>query len=143
MLFRQVRSEGSWPFVLELHPRITVLAGLGNDRQAQMATMLETALYGRPTELLGTVELDGQEIDLRDWATRAAPTSDRADLLIRAADMPLQEEQERGDDVAVAEQLAAEARREFGAATARLAKARSAMARMTARSPASDAIVMS
>jgi chromosome segregation ATPase len=86
--FREVRYGGERPFVLDLHPRLTLLTGLGHSGRRWMAALLQRALQGDLHDVDGTVEVHGVERRLDDALVAELGLPADLDVLVRAADLP-------------------------------------------------------
>jgi len=127
MFFRQIRSDGSWQFVLDLHPRVTVLSGLGQERQARIAALLEAALHGRAAEIEATLDVDGRPVELSQWTGHLDGALDRLELVIRGTDLPHPGGGDSGDHLRAQDNVG-EARAALASATEQVAGARAALA---------------
>src|SRR5258708_964708 len=88
MLFHEIRADGAWKFVLDLHRCVTVLTGLGPEGQERMAGLIEAALMGRAIDLDALIEVHGDGLDLEGWARLVAGANfDRFELFVRARDV--------------------------------------------------------
>src|SRR5579872_2991229 len=89
MLIRDVRApNGDSGLEISLHPEVTVMTGLGPDGQVAIADILAAVIYGRAEELSGTVELDGAQLPLSEWAAAVGEELDRFDVFLRPSDLP-------------------------------------------------------
>ena len=88
MRFSQVTSDGDWKFALELHPRVTLLTGLGDQRTAEMAELLEDIIRGQPRDIDAILELDGQSVAFEEWRQHANGKIGPVELVLRAGDLP-------------------------------------------------------
>jgi hypothetical protein len=74
----EISAEGDWPFVLELHDRLTVVTGLVATRQRLLAGVLNSVLRGEDAVVQARFELDGESfaldelVELGDESLKAA-----------------------------------------------------------------------
>jgi hypothetical protein len=86
--FTELRHGGERPFVLDLHPRLTLLAGLGDDGRRWMAALLQRAIRGELDAIEGTIELHGVERRLDDALIAELGLPSDVDIVVRASDLP-------------------------------------------------------
>ena len=88
MRLHQITSAGDRKFALELHPRLTLLAGLGDDRAAELAEVLEEVIRGRADGVEALLELEDQPLLLDEWRQRANGELGSVEVILRASDLP-------------------------------------------------------
>jgi len=96
----ELRAGGEWPFVLDLHPRLTVVVGLGHERSHRLAALVNGALCGRLDGLDGIVRVDGQEHRLTAELVAALGIPPEINVVLRASDLPGARVLEADDDPA-------------------------------------------
>jgi hypothetical protein len=84
----ELKASGDWPFVLDLHPRLTVVAGLGRERSHRLADLINGALSGQIDELEALVEVDGRECPLTAELLASLGIPPDTDITLSAADLP-------------------------------------------------------
>jgi hypothetical protein len=84
----ELRASGDWPFVLDLHPRLTVVAGLGRDRSQLLATLINGALCGRLDDLEALVEIDGEARQLNAELLNALGVPSDTNIVVATRDLP-------------------------------------------------------
>ena len=87
----QLRStERGDPFVLDLHPRLTLVRGLDPARRTQLLDAVDALVNGRPTELDGVVEVHGVLIDVGSEAFLSVLGlgGEAIDPIVRRGDLP-------------------------------------------------------
>ena len=88
MYLVELRAGGEWPFVLDLHPRLTVIVGLGRERSHRLAGLVNGALRGRLDGLEGLVRVDGEEHRLTAELVAALGIPADLNVILGAADLP-------------------------------------------------------
>lgn len=88
MRFNELRHGGDRPFVLDLHPRLTLLTGLGDDGRRWIAELLQRALRGELHDIGGTVDVHGVERQLTDALVAELALPADLDIVVRPADLP-------------------------------------------------------
>jgi hypothetical protein len=87
----QLRStERGDPFVLDLHPQLTLVRGLDPARRAQLVHAVDSVVNGRPAELDGVVEVHGVLIDIGSdvFHSVLGLGGDAVDPVVRRGDLP-------------------------------------------------------
>ena len=88
MYLAELRAGGEWPFVLDLHPRLTVIVGLGRERSHRLARLLNGALCGRLDGLEGLVRVGGEEHRLTTGLVETLGIPPDLNVVLAAADLP-------------------------------------------------------
>ena len=88
MYLVELRAGGEWPFVLDLHPRLTVVVGLGHERSHRLAALVNGALCGRLDGLDGLVRVDRQEHRLTAELVAALGIPSGINIVLGACDLP-------------------------------------------------------
>ncbi len=88
MRFLEVRHEGDLPFLLTLHPRVTVVSGLGAHRRGWLADALAGALRGEGADAEIVAELKGEPHVLSPSMVDELGIAGLADVVVRADDLP-------------------------------------------------------
>jgi hypothetical protein len=126
VLFRELRSGGAWVFVLDVHPRVTVVTGLGEHRQGSLAAVIEGVLRGRPVsggagvavDVDADIDVGGRVVGVREWAELTRGALDEVELLVRAVDIPHERLPAEGASVRDADEALAAASMALAEATA-------------------------
>jgi hypothetical protein len=84
----ELRASGDWPFVLDLHPRLTVVAGLGRERSHRLAALINGALCGRLDELEAHIEIDGVAHQLSAELLNSLGVPSDTYLIVGPRDLP-------------------------------------------------------
>jgi hypothetical protein len=84
----ELRAGGEWPFVLDLHPRLTVVVGLGRERSHRLAGLVNGALCGRLEGVEGLVRVDGEEHGLTAELVAGLGIPTDIDVILGAGDLP-------------------------------------------------------
>jgi len=84
----ELRAGGEWPFVLDLHPRLTVVVGLGRERSHRLAGLFNGALCGRLDGLGGRVRIDREEHPLTPELIAALGIPSEMNIVLGAQDLP-------------------------------------------------------
>jgi hypothetical protein len=84
----ELSGGGDWPFVLDLHPRLTVVAGLGAERRHLLAGLVNDALRGRLADIGARVEFDGESYELTAELLAQLGIPPDTDVVLRATDLP-------------------------------------------------------
>lgn len=88
MELREVRSAGEWAFRLELHPRLTVVTGLGPRRRAQLAAILNASLTHEVPGVVLMAETDEGPRPVSAAELIEAGVPEALDVRLRARDLP-------------------------------------------------------
>jgi hypothetical protein len=83
----RLRHSGDRPFLVDFHPRISVLAGLDAERRSWLADRLRAILHGDVESFEGTLLIHGFERDL-DAEVIADLSLGAPEILISRADLP-------------------------------------------------------
>jgi hypothetical protein len=84
----ELRASGDWPFVLDLHPRLTIVAGLGRERSHRLAGLVNGAVCGRLDDLEGLAHIDQVEHHLTSELLAALGVPPDLNIVVSAADLP-------------------------------------------------------
>lgn len=88
MELREVRSAGEWAFRLELHPRLTVVTGLGPRRRAQLAAILNASLTHAVAGVVLIAETDEGPRPVSAAELIEAGVPEAFEIRVRARDLP-------------------------------------------------------
>ena len=88
MYLAELRASGDWPFVLDLHPRLTVVAGLGRDRSHRLAALVSGALCGHLDDLEAHVQIDGVAHQLSSELLNALGVPSDTNVIVGPGDLP-------------------------------------------------------
>ena len=88
MYLAELRAGGEWPFVLDLHPRLTVIVGLGRDRSHRLAGLVNGALCGRLEGFEGLVRVDGEDHPLTAELVATLGIPPDINVVLGAGDLP-------------------------------------------------------
>lgn len=88
MELREVRNAGEWAFRLELHPRLTVVTGLGPRRRAQLAAILNASLTHAVSGVVLIAETDEGPRPVSAAELIAAGVPEAFEIRVRARDLP-------------------------------------------------------
>jgi hypothetical protein len=89
VILEKIVSNTDWPFVLDIHPHITVVAGLGDERRARMASMIDGILRGEMYGLEAQVEIEGESYAFSpDRAIELGLTESEISPMLREIDLP-------------------------------------------------------
>lgn len=89
MKLHELRSEGMWSFVLDVHPEITVVVGLGRERRLRLAAMAAAVLRGELEGVTSTVEIESEIVELTPaLAMQYELGVDPPDLILGPEDLP-------------------------------------------------------
>ena len=88
MYLAELRAGGEWPFVLDLHPRLTVIVGLGRARSHRLAGLVNDAICGRLDGLEGLVRIDLQEHPLTAEVVAGLGVPPDINVILGARDLP-------------------------------------------------------
>ena len=128
MLFRSLTTEIPFHLELELDPRLTVISGLDDGAQADLAEILEGVYRGVIEGVSGRIEVDGEAADLTtDTLLRLELPAD-VTARLRRQEVPSAEAEARQDeeDARSRDQAATEGQARLAAAAAQLATAKGA-----------------
>src|SRR5688500_4151435 len=88
MILRQLRGAAGWPAAFELHPRITVVRGLGPHGRHELARLAERTVLAGLGELDGVMAVDGQDQFLTPAAIEQLLIPAGVTVVLRPADLP-------------------------------------------------------